>query len=280
MTETGSDSSLPAEVLAHYETGYEARRLTTGMARLEFARTQDILQRYLPPPPAVVFDVGGGPGTYACWLAKKGYEVHLVDPVPLHVEQARIASMAQPDHPIASVALGDARGVNRPGGSVDVALLLGPLYHLTDRSDRLIALRETGRVLKPGGLLFGATISRFTSTLDGLRRGLFNDPYFVEIVKQDLIDGQHRNPTNHPFYFTTAFFHHPEELRSEIEEAGLEYQVTLSVEGPAWLLENFEEYWWDPKRRELLLDTIRAIESDGSILGVSVHMMIVARKGS
>ena len=55
-----------------------------------------------PPPPRVVLDVGGGPGRYACWLAVGGYDVHLVDPVPRHVEQALAASAAQPDHLLAS----------------------------------------------------------------------------------------------------------------------------------------------------------------------------------
>ena len=44
---------------------------------------QEIVPRYLPPPPAAIADVGGGPGTYSCWLAAVGYAVHLVDPMPL-----------------------------------------------------------------------------------------------------------------------------------------------------------------------------------------------------
>jgi len=280
MSRNMSESDLPPEMLAHYRSGYETQRLTTGRSRLELVRTLDILERYLPPPPTVVFDIGGGPGIYACWLAKNGYEVHLVDPVPLHVEQARDASEAQPDHPIASIAVGDARRLNRPNESVDVALLFGPLYHLTERNDRLAALREAHRVLKPGGSLFAVAISRFASTLDGLIKGFLDDPQFARIAEQDLRDGQHRNPTNHPFYFTTAFFHHPDELKAETEEAGLRYEATLSIEGPGWLLQNFEEHWSDEARRERLLSATRALESEASILGVSAHMMALARKES
>lgn len=75
-------------ILGHYGTGYEQDRLNQGTSRIEFARTKELLQRFLPPPPADVLDVGGGPGTYASWLAGLGYRVHLVDVVPLHVEQA------------------------------------------------------------------------------------------------------------------------------------------------------------------------------------------------
>jgi ubiquinone/menaquinone biosynthesis C-methylase UbiE len=123
----------------------------------------------------VIFDVGGGPGVYACRLAKQGYEVHLVDALPLHVEMARQASQAQPDAPLASIVVGDAHSLKRPDTSVDVVLLFGPLYHLTERADRLTALREAYRILRPCGILLAMGISRFASVLDGIRQGLLDD---------------------------------------------------------------------------------------------------------
>ena len=79
-------SDLAPEVLEHYASGYESQRLLGGSSRIELVRTQELILRNVPPPPAVIFDVGGGPGVYACWLARQGYEVHLVDAHPLHVE--------------------------------------------------------------------------------------------------------------------------------------------------------------------------------------------------
>lgn len=94
-----SPQGLSQEAFAHYEQGQEDQRLFKGLGRLELVRTQELLSRHLPSPPAVIFDVGGGSGIYACWLAQQGYEVHLIDVLPLHVEQARRASQAQPAHP-------------------------------------------------------------------------------------------------------------------------------------------------------------------------------------
>jgi ubiquinone/menaquinone biosynthesis C-methylase UbiE len=279
MTPTPESSPpRPTEIDSHYAGGVERDRLASGSGRLELARTQEILRRYLPPPPAVVADVGGGPGVYACWLAALGYEVHLTDPVPLHLAQAQETSRAQPDRPVASFTLGDARALARPDDSADVALLLGPLYHLTERADRVAALRETRRVLRPGGVLVAAGISRFASALDGLRAGYLDDPAFAAIVERDLIDGQHRNPTNHPTYFTTAFFHHPNELSREVADAGLAPEHLLAVEGPAWLLQDFDGHWDDPTRRERLLGVVRRMEADPSVLGASAHLLAVARK--
>jgi hypothetical protein len=144
--------------------------------------------------------------------------------------------------------------------------------------DRIQALREAHPILKSEGLVFAVGISRFASTLDGLLKGYLDDPEFVEIVQQDLIDGQHRNPNNHPAYFTTAFLHHPDELKTEMEAAGLDYQRTLAIEGPGWLLQNFPEHWNEPVRRQRLLEAIRWLESEPSVLGASAHIMAVGRK--
>lgn len=273
-----SEAHLPSEFYSHYETGYEATRLDTGRSRLEHARTIELLKRHVPPPPAVVLDVGGGPGAYALWLAKEGYETHLVDAMPLHVQQAREASAAQPEHELASATVGDARDLGRPDESVDAVLLFGPLYHLTERPDRMIALSESKRVLRPGGLLLAIAISRFASVLDGVIKGYLDDPQFRQIVRRDLEDGQHRNPTNHPDYFTTSFFHHPDELKEEIVEAGFQHQTTLAVEGPGWLLQKFDEVWFDKEKKEQLLDATRSVEEEPALLSVSAHMMAVARK--
>lgn len=274
----GSPKKFPPEALEHYNRGEEQQRLFTGTFKLELARTQEILQRYLPLPPAVIFDVGGGPGVYANWLAQMGYEVYLIDPVPLHIKQAQEASQKQPDFPLAGAIVGEAGKLDRVNNSVDVVMLLGPLYHLTERRDRLTALREARRVLREGGILFAAIISRFASSIDGLFRDLMDDPEFVRILQRDLEDGQHRNPGNHPFYFTTAYFHHPEKIKEEIEEVGLRHEKTLPVESIGWMLQNFEEHWEDPERRNRLLNLIRSLEDEPSLLGASAHILTIARK--
>ena len=178
----------PEDWQRHYQPGLEAQRLGAGAGRIEFERTQAVIRRYLGEPPAVICDVGGGPGAYAVWLLTHGYSVHLVDPVSVHVEEARQA-LAEVGSGNFSVTVGDARSLEQGDASVDSVLLLGPLYHLTERDERVAALREAYRVLKPRGLVFAAAISRFASLFDGMARDLLDEPEFQSIVERDLKDG-------------------------------------------------------------------------------------------
>lgn len=265
-------------IAAHYASGYEADRLKQGTSQLECERSRELLGRFLPPPPAVVLDISGGPGAHACWLAARRYQVHLIDITPLHVELARQASARQPDAPLASIEVGDARALPWGSETSDAVLLFGPLYHLTDRADRVQALREARRVLRPGGILLAAAISRFASALDGLCRGFLKDPQFAEIVRRDLIDGQHRNPTGRPEYFMDTFFHHPDELRAEVAEAGFAATSVYGVEGPGWLLSDFDAWWDNGEYRDRLLRLARALETEPSLSGASAHVMAVVNR--
>lgn len=274
---SGDALKPPAEVLAYYEKFPEESRLSSKGSGLELERTLDILSRVLPKAPARVLDVGGAAGVYSLWLADRGYEVHLVDASPRLVEEARSRSAAS-SRPIASLAVGDARRLPREDGSVDAVLLMGPLYHLTDASDRLLALREAYRVLAAQGVLLAAAISRCASALDGLARRLSVDPRFVAIRDRDLADGQHRNETEDLNYFTTAYFHRPEDLVQEIGAAGFAGAQVLGVEGPGWILPDLEARWKDAALKQDLLDVARALESVPSIQGASAHLLGIGRK--
>jgi ubiquinone/menaquinone biosynthesis C-methylase UbiE len=266
------------KVVSYYSNYDEQSRLSGKLGQIEFLRTQDIIRRYLKTPPAAVLDVGGAAGRYSCWLAEAGYDVHLVDPVPKHLEQAREAAQAQPDAPITSFTLGDARKLEFESAVADAVLLLGPLYHLVVHHDRKRALLEAWRVLKPGGYVFAAGISRFASTIDGFLSGYYRDPTFQEIMRGDLASGQHRNPTNHPAYFTEAFFHHPQELAHEIGEAGFEVKGLMAVEGIIYLLEDSINDWDSDTMGKFLLEVITKIEAEPSLMGASPHLLCVGSK--
>ncbi len=255
----------------YYRDFDEHSRLTGAFGELEFVRTMELLARHLPPPPAVVLDIGGGTGPYAEALGQKGYETHLLDAMEKHVEMAK----ARPN--IASAQVGDARKLEWPDRVADAVLLMGPLYHLEEAADRKAALREARRVLKPGGLLAAAAISRFASLLDGLARGLLTDPLFQPILIRDLDSGEHRNTTGNIDFFTTAHFHLPQELADEIRESGFDDATVFAVEGVGWCARDLEVLWADREQREFLLDVLRRVERHPSIVGASPHLLACAR---
>jgi ubiquinone/menaquinone biosynthesis C-methylase UbiE len=267
--------SLDPDIESHYRVGLERERLREG-GTVEFVRTRELLDRFLPAPPAVILDVGGGAGAYAVPLAADGYHVYLLDPVELHVEQALMLARTK-GTALAGAVVGDARRLPFAAASADAALLLGPLYHLTEHRDRLLALQEARRVLRSGGVIAAAAISRFASTFDGLAHELLLDARFADIVERDLRDGQHRNPdpVAHPEWFTTAYFHRPEELADELAQVGFEVAAVLAVEGPAAFRPALDAWLTEPARRDVLLGAIRRVEAEPSLLGATSHLLAV-----
>ena len=183
--------ALDRDIARYYRRGAERRRLREPGGRLEFVRTQELLSRFLRSPPAIVVDVGGGGGVHAVPLAAVGYEVELLDPVELHVEQARVRARA-------GRAVASARGRRSSAAVRRCQCRRGAAARPAvspDRSRaRLTALAEARRVLRSGGVLAAMAISRFASTFDGLAHGFLAEPRFERIVERDVCDGQHRNP--------------------------------------------------------------------------------------
>ena len=270
MTETTREQepAVREEILAYYARGEEDARLRQGSGRLEFWRTQEVLRRLLPAAPARVLDVGGGTGIHAEWLARDGYEVELVDPVPLHLEQAARL-------PGVTVRPGDARALPADDAAYDVVLLLGPLYHLPERADRVKALAEARRVVRPGGLVVAATINRYAGLHDMLQQERYFDP--VQRAHTDAVsaDGRHDRRAGQ---FTVAYFAQPTEVPGEFTETGLTVEGQYGVEGLAWLMGGIEGWLDDPDRREIVLAATRRIESEPTLLGTSGHVLTAGRR--
>ncbi|AHH93793.1 hypothetical protein GCM10010174_91520 [Kutzneria viridogrisea] len=257
----------------YYARGEEDARLRAGAGLLELLRTEELVRRYLPEAPASVVDIGGATGAHARWLARDGYQVYLVDPVELHVSAASAI-------PGVRATLGDARALDAEDGSYGFALMCGPLYHLLAAEDRAAAWREARRVVRPGGHVAAATISRFAALHDGLHRGLLADNGFREMVGRDLATGVHRPPEGSPFdWFTETYFHHPAEAAEEARAAGLTEVSTFAIEGTGWLIPHAEldARLREERERERLLWALRQTETEPSVLGASAHLLTVGR---
>jgi SAM-dependent methyltransferase len=255
---------LPSEILEHYRDQDEGSRLTrSAHGRLEFLRTQELLRRHLPAPPASVLDVGGGTGVHATWLSGDGYQVELVDPVPEHVARANESGAF-------SASVGDARALDGATDSVDAVLLLGPLYHLVERDQRLRALREARRVARTGGVVAAAGISRYMALLDWSAAGQL-DRSVVSRLLPVLQTGVHDSTLG----FTTAFFHLPSELVDEMQDAGFVDVRIFGIEGPAWMAADAAPPAEMDRFLESALRCAQLVEVDPLMLPVSGHLLAV-----
>jgi len=253
----------------YYERKYrEQDRLDRREGQLERARTQELLTRFLPTPPARILDVGGGAGVYARWLTVRGYDVHLLDIVPSHVQQAERNGIW--------AAIGDARALPVTDGDHDAALLFGPLYHLLAAEDRQAALHEAQRAVRPGGLIFAAFISRGGVVLDGFVKGWIDGPGVMQAVWDHMRDGL---SVEHAKSFgAIAYFHLPSEARAELAASGLEVLGLYGIEGPGWVAANFEERWVQEDGRLRVLEAARMCEEQPELLAMSPHLLAVCRR--
>jgi hypothetical protein len=112
-----------------------------------------------------------------------------------------------------------------------------------------------------------------------MRDGMLDDPRFRKLLQVTLENGEHRPPPGTP-WFTTAYFHHPDEPAAEAREAGLEPLGTYSLEGAAWMMSDAEigARLDDPERRENLMWALRQVEREPALLGISAHFLTLARR--
>jgi len=265
-------SMAERELQAYYARDEERDRLALGIGRVEFCRTIEVIQRTLPPRGSVIADIGGGPGRYTDWLVDAGYEVIHRDLVAHHVEQVRDRHRNRVDS-----AIGDARALDLADNSVDVVLLLGPLYHLEDRRDRLQALREARRVVRPRGVVHAAAISRWAARLHGM---LVQHVHVQYPVMNGLIDAVEETGVMPPLHDVSfnGYSHRPDELRDEVNAAQLVLESIVGLENVTFAFADVDERMDDPAERALVLDALRAVESVPELLGVGPHLLATARK--
>lgn len=272
------------EIYDFYNNGAEIGRLERGLGIVEFHRTKEILSRFIDDG-KVIYDIGGGIGMYAVWLAKRGNEVHLIELAESAVEYAK-TNMMQDCQFVAET--GNALNVNRPDESADVVLLMGPLYHLRDRRDRLQALREAFRVLKKGGLLVAAGISKFSSMTwalsvygekkNGNLVDFLDDPVFFNMIKGEMTTGDHIRPKEYPKFIAESYFTTSKEMKEDVAEVGFSGEKAIAVEGCIWFTPHLAEKWEDEASRKRLLEIVRLTETEQEMMGMSPHFLVVAKK--
>lgn len=280
--------TIDATVLAGYNAGTERNRLREGIGLIEFERTKEILLEKLPPPPAVIYDIGGAYGEYAWWLALRGYEVHLFDLSETNIAMSAELAVEYPGTRLASATVCDARAIPRPEDSADAVLLMGPLYSITEYGERILAIRESRRLLKPGGLLFSAALTPYSVLVSRLavyhendtpKRRELDDPAVMAIIERALEDGCYINPEKKIANgIGSSHLHTAKALREELLAGGFGMTTVHGVMGGAWLAPNIHELMLNESTRRTLMKTVRLLDTHEEIIGLSGHLLAVSRK--
>jgi S-adenosylmethionine-dependent methyltransferase len=267
---------MASEVERYYDefARYEWERLQR--RPMEFALTMRALSRHLPPPPAAILDLGGGPGRYAIALARRGYAVTLVD---LSRESLAVAEekAAEAGVTLAGAIHGNALDLSVfPTGGFDTALVMGPLYHLVTPADQQQALRQTSRVLRDGGLVAASIIIRYAT----IRWAAKHQPGWLlehrEAVERLLQTGVATGDRR--VSFTDAYYSRPGELPALLEETGFAVLDTVACEGLTSRIDDqittlTGELW------EAWVDLNERVCRDPSIFGAVEHLLCIGRKG-
>lgn len=160
--------------------------------------------------------------------------------------------------------------------TLTLVILHGPLYHLQDQNDRLLAIREARRILRPGGVVLGFAITHSASVIAALNNGMIHDSRVFQMCSNELLTGDHLAPEGLNGLLSMAYYHRPVVLQHEFKQAGFYIEGLHAVEGMAWMDSNFFQSWYDARKKERLLELIRLTDQDEALLCLSPHMMIAA----
>lgn len=269
-------------VEGHYDRNVEREWERLERHRTEFAVTCRVLAEFLPPPPGRILDIGGGPGRYALYLTGLGYRVTLIDlsqrSLDFALEKATAAGIYLPS-PIRGDAtlLPDRVGAIEDDltGLFDAVLLMGPLYHLLAREDRAAAVAEAHRVLRPGGYLFAAFLTRFAP----LRDVAIHSPAWIRDFSdrfQQLI-ATGLNPAHEASSFPDSYFAHPAEIEPFMASCGF---ITDAMQGCEGLVAGHEELVnaLDGELWEAWVDLNYRVGREPSLRGASDHLLYIGTK--
>ncbi|MCD4707619.1 MAG: class I SAM-dependent methyltransferase [Candidatus Sabulitectum sp.] len=242
--------------------------------QLEYDITLRFFDKYLPPS-ARILEIGAATGAYTVHLARRGHSICAVDLSANLIEKCEEQVNSAGLQKSVSFAVADARDLSGIAESdYDAVLLMGPLYHLVEESDRLLVLTQSMSRLKPGGLVFSSMISRF-----GIMGSLLKDyPHWIEDQAEvwSLVE-KGREPEDAPKGGFRGYFSTLSETRLLHESAGLQTLVFAGAE-PAISADDESYNQLEGKRRELWLDLFFHISTEPSMVASSRHLLYIGRK--
>ena len=238
--------------------------------KIEFDITKRYLDKYIIGENLEIFDIGGGPGRYSIYLAEKGHRVSLLDLSKRNIEVAKEKS-AERNITLEAYIHGNALEIDQYEQKYDIILLMGPLYHLIEETDRKAAIKGALRLLKPNGIIFASFISNYAPIQDYLK-GVYHVESIDELLGF-LKDGVNTGESG----FTTSYFTDYKEARDLMNSFGLTEIVFAGVENILGSKENEINMLEESEYRKWL-EIGYQLSEDENLMGTSEHFLYIGRK--
>jgi len=263
-----------SDIRQFYDDAAEKESLRLERHQLEYDMTWRYLDKYLPRQ-GKILELGAAAGAYTIPLGRRGYNVTAVDFSPNLVDMCKKRVKEEGVSEKVACVVADARDLSAiPAVDFDVALIMGPLYHLILTEDRQQALQEAFRRLKRGGLIFSTFISRYGIWSDVMMRL----PHYIELqkdVQSVLYEGKDADLAyqrgNFRGYFATSA-----EVAPLHERVGFKTLVLAGIETAGVRDEAYNVL--QSKRREMWLNLLFSISTEKSIIGASNHLLYIGEK--
>ena len=244
--------------------------------KIEFLVTVHFLEKYLPKH-GLVLDAGGGPGRYTIELAKRGYDVVLLDLVPemlkLAKKKIRRAGVLRKVKQFVQGSIEDLSMF--PNERFDAVLCLGaPLCHLLNAKQREKAAKELVRVTKRNALIFVSVISR----IQLLKSILINFPHEMQYAKHHWEVGDYV-PSLQGERFTAAHWFLPQELRELFQKQEVEILEMAGLEGlSSHHRKETNRLHKDQEKWKMWVEILLKTCTQPSVIGGSEHFLLVCRR--
>jgi ubiquinone/menaquinone biosynthesis C-methylase UbiE len=256
-----------------YDAGWEREANRLERHQLEHDITWCYLDKYLPAA-GQILEVGFGTGNYTIELARRGYNITGIDISPNMVNRTKERVAAAGLDNVIHLNTGDGRILSGiPENKFDAALLMGPLYHLVSRNERLMALKRIFACLKVNGILFSSLISRY-----GVLGNLMKEK--PGLIQNQGLFGSHLLNGCDPECYQPQFrgyFSLVDEIRPLHEEAGF-HTIDLAGAEPAISADDESYNRLEGDVRQGWLELMFKISTEPSMIASSRHLLYVGRK--
>ncbi|MEK4627701.1 MAG: class I SAM-dependent methyltransferase [Solibacillus sp.] len=264
------------EIIDYYEQFDEWGRLDR--EPLEFHVNWHYIKKYLPVKGRIL-DNGAGPGKYSMALAKEGFRVTLTDLTPKLVEVAEAKAIElKLENQFSEFIVADARKLEQiEDEQFDATLMLGPMYHLQQEVDRIIALKELNRVTKKDGIVFVAFMPRTKHIFNSLinpENWRPNDS-MIEIEQFSKSGCFNHSEVNR---FTGAYYFDIDEIQPLMESQGFQCIQLIGSNIATSMTKESWNYWKLKGEEQKVLDLIIKKAADPYLLGMSSHLLYIGRK--